>query len=223
MAKILLIEDDPGIGQSLRTHLESTGYQVFWETTLAAGRQRQGQHPIDLMLLDVGLPDGSGLDFAKEVRGSGSQLPIIILTARIDEETAVAGFEAGANDFIRKPFRSRELLARIQAQLKEPSRREEQVRVGPLLILVEQMKVIVEGEEVPLNRREFSIFMHLAKSHGTVLSRDQLIAAVDRADGILDRTIDSHLSHIRSKLKSKEIQNVIIRSVYGVGYTLEIG
>jgi DNA-binding response OmpR family regulator len=222
MAKILLLEDDPILGKGLQVHLTTAGYDVVWETQLGKARSSESQGDFDLLLLDVNLPDGSGFDLAKDVRASGSRLPILMLTARSDEDSVVAGFESGANDYIRKPFSNRELLARIQSHLKEPFARDEQIRCGPVLVLIDQRKVMIDGQDMEFNRREFDIFVHLARAPGTVLSREQLITRIDSADNILDRTIDSHFSHIRSKLKKKNVQNVAIRSVYGVGYTLEL-
>lgn len=221
MANILLVEDDPVLGKGLMLQLQSAGHNIHWETNLQKARQSDSHGPFDLLLLDVNLPDGSGLDFCREVRQTGKRLPIIMLTARTDDDSVVTGFESGANDYVKKPFSNRELLARIQTQLKEPFLREEQLRAGPVLVLVKQRRVMIDGQDMELNRREFDIFTHLIKSPGAILSREQLIVAIDSADNILDRTIDSHFSHIRSKLKKKGVQNVSIRSVYGVGYTLE--
>lgn len=222
MARILLLEDDPVLGKGLQVHLETAGYQVEWQTHLAKARDSESQSQFDLLLLDVNLPDGSGFDLCREVRKGGSRLPILMLTARSDEDSVVAGFESGANDYIRKPFSNRELLARIQSHLKEPFARDEQIRCGPVLVLVDQRKVMIDGQDMEFNRREFDIFVHLIKSPGAILSREQLITAIDSADNILDRTIDSHFSHIRARLKKKGVQKVAIRSVYGVGYTLEM-
>jgi two-component system OmpR family response regulator len=222
MAKILLLEDDPVLGKGLQVHLQTAGYDVTWETHLAKARISEAQANYDLLLLDVNLPDGSGFDLCRDVRKGGSRLPILMLTARTDEDSVVQGFESGANDYIRKPFSNRELLARIQAHLKEPMQREDQLRAGPVLVLLEQRKVLIDNKDMEFNRREFDIFSHLMKSPGAVLSREQLISGIDGADNILDRTIDSHFSHIRAKLKKHGVQNVSIRSVYGVGYTLEL-
>jgi len=169
----------------------------------------------------VNLPDGSGLEFCKQERSRGVKNPIIVLTARTDDDSVVSGFECGANDYVKKPFSNRELLARIQSLLKEPFLQEEKIRVGPIVILMGQRKVMIDNQDIRLNRREFDIFVHLAKSPGVVLSREQLLQGLDTGD-ILDRTIDSHFSHIRAKLKKTGVDSVMIRSVYGVGYTLEV-
>src|ERR1700733_12851135 len=111
MARILLVEDDPILGKGLQIHLESAGYAVQWETHISKARAIESQAPFELLLLDVNLPDGSGFDLCRELRAKGSRLPILMLTARTDEDSVVKGFEGGANDYIRKPFSNRELLA----------------------------------------------------------------------------------------------------------------
>lgn len=223
MARILLVEDDPVLGRGLHLTLKAAGHDVIWETKLAGARAREASGKLDLIVLDVNLPDGSGLDLCREIRDRGSRLPIVMLTARTDEDSVVAGIESGANDYIRKPFSTKELLARIRSQLMEPARREEQIRQGNVLILMSSRKVKIHDVEIDFNRREFDIFACLARNAGNVLSRDQLIAAIAVGDAIVDRTIDSHLSHIRLKLKKNRIGDVNIRSVYGVGYKLEVG
>lgn len=222
MAKILLLEDDPFLSKGLIVQLQAAGHEVTWEPTIARARVTESAAQFDLLLLDINLPDGSGLDFCHSMRANGSKLPIIMLTAKADDDTEVAGFECGANDYIKKPFSNRAVLARIQALLKEPFIKDEKIRIGPIVILTGQRKVLIGGKDLLLNRREFDIFLHLAKKPGMVMSRDQLLLAIDNGDDVLDRTIDSHFSHIRTKLKRLEIDSVLIRSVYGVGYTLEV-
>lgn len=222
MAKILLLEDDPILGKGLQLHLQSTGHQVTWLTTLKDARQRETEAYHDLLLLDVNLPDGTGFDFCRELRQEGHHFPIVMLTARTDEDSVVNGFEAGANDYVRKPFSNRELVARIQSHLKEQTVREDQLRYGPIVALLNQRRVLVSGVDLDLNRREFEIFLCLLRVPGGVLTREQLIEGLGTAENILDRTIDSHFSHIRGKLKKKGFTQVNIRSVYGVGYKLDI-
>jgi len=222
MAQILLLEDDPFLGKGLVVQLKAAGHEVTWQSTVVQAKASVAATAFDLLILDVNLPDGSGLDFCKNERDRGVKNPIIVLTARTDDDSVVSGFECGANDYVKKPFSNRELLARIQALLKEPFVKDEKIRIGPIMISVAQRKVAVNGTDIPLNRREFDIFVHLAKTPGVVLSRDQLLQGIDSGADIMDRTIDSHFSHIRAKLKKSGIDSVVIRSVYGVGYTLEV-
>lgn len=222
MARILLLEDDPFLGKGLMVQLNAAGHDVDWCSTVAHAKQASSANAFDLLILDVNLPDGSGMDFCRQERAMGRKNPIIMLTARTDDDSVVSGFECGANDYVKKPFSNRELLARLQSLLREPFVKDEKIRVGPIVIFVAQRKVEVDGAEIPLNRREFDIFVHLAQAPGIVLSREQLLQNLNSGGDIMDRTIDSHFSHIRAKLKKFGVSSVAIRSVYGVGYTLEI-
>lgn len=222
MARILLLEDDPILGKGLKANLELAGHRVAWETTLKTAHQRNDAEAFELMILDLNLPDGSGLSFCQQMRSKGSRIPILVLSARTDEDTIEACFDAGADDYIRKPFSQRELLARIKSALREPALRDEQIRAGPVLILVDQRRVLVDGVEVDLKRREFDIFTYLTRNLGAVVSREKIIEALSSGEDLDDRTVDSHLSHIRSRLKKSSVSHVQILSVYGVGYRLEI-
>lgn len=221
MAKILLVEDDPILGKGLHVNLSLEGYQADWAQDLKSARYSNSMGKYDLILLDVNLPDGSGFTLLEEIRKAKSRVPIIVLTAKSDEDSVVEGLSLGANDYIRKPFSQKELLARIKTALREPILRENQHRLGTILILQEQRKVLIEEKEIDFNRREFDIFSYLVQHPKAVISRESLIQALNQSEDINDRTIDSHLSHIRSKLKKSEVSTVSIKSVYGVGYTLE--
>lgn len=222
VAKILLVEDDPILGKGLMLNLELDGHRVTWEQTLKGARHRNDNFEYDLMLLDLNLPDGSGLTLCHEIRETDSRLPIIILTAKTDEDSVVTGLAYGANDYVKKPFSSKELLARIKTALREPGRREDQLRVGPVLVLLDQRRALVDGHDLELNRREFDIFAHLVRRASAVVSREQIITLLNPEGEMTDRTIDSHVSHIRSKLKKSHSTAVTISSVYGMGYKLEV-
>jgi DNA-binding response OmpR family regulator len=221
MPHILLVEDDPVLGAGIKMNLEMESYQISWARDLRSARESNQQNKFDLIVLDLGLPDGNGMSLCKELRESGSRLPIIMLTAQADEESVVSGLSAGANDYIRKPFGNRELLARIKTTLREPSLREDQLRFGNILVLRDQRRVLIDQHTIDLNRREFDIFTYLVNHGDTVVSRESLLQFLDREGEILDRTLDSHISHIRAKLKKAEVTTVSIASVYGVGYRLE--
>ncbi len=222
MARILLLEDDPILGKGLMANLELAGHRVAWESSFKTAVVRNQAEAFELMILDLNLPDGTGLGFCEQMRAKGSRIPILILSARIDEDTIEACFEAGADDYIKKPFSHRELLARIKSSLREPTLRDEQIRAGPVLILVDQRRVLIDGAEVDLKRREFDIFTYLTRNLGAVVSREKIIEALSSGEDLDDRTVDSHLSHIRSRLKKSGVGAVQILSVYGVGYRLEI-
>lgn len=221
MAKILLVEDDPVLAKSVQLNMELESWTVLRAANLAEARVLEAAGPIDAVILDLGLPDGSGLLFLKELRAKESRVPVLVLTAQTDEESVVAGLEFGANDYIRKPFSMRELMARIKIALKEPTLREHQVRFGPLLILKEARNASVDNIAIELNRREFDILTYLADHGGQVVTRERLLNRMDAEGEVFDRTIDSHISHIRARFKKAGVTQIAISSVYGVGYRLE--
>ena len=222
---ILLIEDDPGLGRGLSISLEAEFFKVTWVKTLkSAAEENYDQY--QLFLLDLNLPDGNGLDFLKKVRIENSRIPIIILTARTHEDSVVEGLLAGANDYVKKPFGHRELLARIRTALRTTSDREtgtnaQELNYGDLSISSTQRKAMYQEQEIELNRREFDILAHFVSRAEAVVTRESLLALFDKDGEIFDRTIDSHVSHIRSKLKKAGVERILISSVYGIGYRLE--
>lgn len=221
MRAILLVEDDPILGRGVKVGLEVEGYTVCLAKTLCQAREVFSHQQFDLILLDLGLPDGSGIDFCQHVRELNSNIPVVILTAQTDENTVVRGFDAGASDYVKKPFGSRELHARIKAHLRSAPFSGQKIEFGGLQISIEERSVQFNGEEVSLNRRLFDILVHFVKNAGKVITRDGLINAIDPNVDIYDRTIDSHLSQLRSKLKKCGVDSVKINSIYGIGYRLE--
>lgn len=221
MPNLLLVEDDPVLGAGIKMNLEMENYDIAWAKDLRSAREMVDQTRPDLVLLDLGLPDGNGLVYCKELRDHGRSLPIVILTAQADEDAVVAGLTAGANDYIRKPFGNRELVARIKTALRHPSQRDDQTHFENILILRDQRRVVIDQKPIDLNRREFDIFTYLTNHGNSVVTRENLLQFLDREGEILDRTLDSHISHIRSKLKTADVTSVSITSVYGIGYRLE--
>jgi DNA-binding response OmpR family regulator len=220
-AKILLIEDDPALGRGLHISLQHKGYNVQWARDLKSANNLNAQNSFHLILLDQGLPDGNGIAFLKQVRGSGSRIPVLILTAKTDESSVVEGLESGANDYIRKPFGNLELLARIKIALQEPQNRTRQIRCGELLVLFEQRRVFFQERELTLKRREFDVLSYFVEHFDKVVTREDLMLALKNENEIFDRTIDTHVSHVRSRLRHAGIRSLKITSLYGVGYRLE--
>ena len=216
-----MVEDDPILGRGVKVGLEVEGHAVSWAQNLAQARDLFSSEQFDLIVLDLGLPDGSGIDFCLHVRLTNDSIPVLILTAQTDEDTVVKGFDAGASDYVKKPFGSRELHARIKAHLRSAPLSGQKVAFGGLEISIEERSVQFNGEEIALNRRLFDILVHFVKNAGKVITRDGLINAIDPNLDIYDRTIDSHLSQLRSKLKKCGVDSVKINSIYGVGYRLE--
>ena len=218
---ILLLEDDPILGRSLKISLELQGFDVTWVTHLRLAYESVVFKSVDLFIVDWNLPDGTGLEFCKKIRETDTTVPVLFLTAKSEEETAVEAFAAGANDYVRKPFGQAELFARIRGSLREVSIREQELRFGDLRLFVDSRRAEVDGKVLEVNRREFDVLCCLVKRADTVVSREELIGKVDPESEIFDRTIDSHVSHVRSRLKTAGVKGLKIRSVYGVGYRLE--
>jgi len=221
MIEILLVEDDPVLGRGLVVNLEHEGYKVHWATDLQSANIANKRKNLELVILDLGLPDGSGFQLLKEIRQSVSRIPVLILTARTDVESVVEGLQLGANDYIRKPFDDRELLARIKTALKEPHARSQQIRYGDLLLLVDKRQVMFGGKEIELSPREFDLLSHFIQNAESVIARETLLETVAKDSDLFDRTIDSNISHVRSRLKKAGVKSIQISSVYGVGYRLE--
>lgn len=221
MNTILLVEDDPVIGKSLKVALELEGYEATWCDTLGKAREAATAGTFDLVVLDLNLPDGSGLSFAKESRERAPATPILMLTASGDEASVVAGFEAGAVDYVRKPFSNSELKARIRVVLKGKNAVARPLQYGGVSILKEKRLVKLGEKSLELNRREFDVFTHLLSQAESVVTRDSLLRVLDKEGEIFDRTIDSHVSHLRARLRKAGFDAIQISSVYGVGYRLE--
>jgi DNA-binding response OmpR family regulator len=219
MAHLLLVEDDPVLGKSLSVALKLDGYEVAWAQNLQQAKDLIRQNAFQLAILDLNLPDGSGLFLANTLKTES--VPFLMLTASGDEESVVNGFEAGAVDYVRKPFSNRELKARIQVILKEEAKEEKSLQYGGVSVMRDK-RVVKWGEKtVELNRREFDIFCHFVANAENVVTRDSLLKLLDKEGEIFDRTIDSHVSHLRRRLRKAGIDSVQISPVYGVGYRLE--
>lgn len=221
MNTIFLLEDDPVIGKAVQLQLELENYKVEWVQNLAEAKRRHAECRADLYLLDVNLPDGSGFDFCQWLRANNHQAPAIFLTARTDEESVVTGFEKGANDYVRKPFSQRELMARLRNQLADNKAALDMIRFGGLT-LIRNQQLLKNGDAlISLNRREFEILTTFFEHPETIVTREQLIERLSAGEEIFDRTVDSHISHIRAKLSKNGVTAIKINSVYGQGYRLE--
>ncbi len=221
MTHLTIVEDDPILGRGLTVYLELEGFKITWVKDLKSAYASVENTPAELVILDVNLPDGSGLELCTKLRAKGSKIPVIFLTAKTDEDSVVAGFAAGANDYVKKPFGNRELLARIKVLLREPVKTEAQLKYGDLTVIPAKRQVFVREMEIDFNRREFDILSVFMRNSEAVVTREALLNALDKEGEIFDRTIDSHVSHIRTKLKKANIESVQITSVYGIGYRLE--
>ncbi len=219
--KILLVEDDPILGTGLTVSLKLEGYEVEWVRNYAEATRAFGPGLFDLVSLDIGLPDKSGTEICKEIRKQDKTVPIIFLTAKTDEETVVKGLELGANDFVKKPFSQRELMARIKVLLRSNSWQNES-SAGDLKLFQDRREVYFKDSLLTLNRRQFDILSYFLERPDQIITREQLLTHLGSDGEVYDRTIDSHLSQLRKVMKTYGIENVQISSIYGVGYRLEI-
>lgn len=219
---LLLVEDDPILGEGLMISFKLEGYQIEWGKTLAEGKKLFDQGNYDLIILDIGLPDGSGTDLCRMIRETNANVGVVFLTAQTDEETVVRGLELGANDFVRKPFSHRELMARVRVLLRPKLVLAKEIRVGSLIVNPEKRVVTFDGREINVNRRQFDILTYFVSHPDQIITRDQLLIYLDQDGAIFDRTVDSHLSQLRKILKTNLVTGVQINSIYGIGYRLEV-
>jgi len=210
---ILIVEDDPIIAESLSLAFKLEGFQFEISENLAIARNLLSEKNFSLILLDVNLPDGKGFDLAREV-SSSSKTAIIIMTSNIDEESAIRGFESGAIDYVRKPFSNKELLMRVK-------RFASSVNNKTLVHNTDMKKFYYKEDEMKLSAKEYALLSLFYKRFGHILTREEISDIIDPEAKTIDRTIDSHLSHLRKKFKQYKISDYKFVSYYGSGYSLE--
>lgn len=218
MTRLLLVEDDPMLGETLRDALKDQGYVVDWLSNGKTALAALEDDVTDLMILDLGLPGLDGLNLLKTIRKQGSAMPVLILTARDSIDDRVAGLDAGADDYLLKPFDLNELFARIRALSRRPQalKASERIRHGVIEIDQDQMLAWCNGEPVSLTRREFSLLSLFMNHPGQVYTRQQLEQALySWDDDVGSNALEVHIHHLRKKLGSKTI-----RTIRGIGYTL---
>jgi DNA-binding response OmpR family regulator len=216
VSTVLIVEDEANVAAALRDLLERDGYVVRMAATLADARRALGAAGIDAVLLDWRLPDGEGIDLLKELRKT-SELPVLMVTARVDVIDKVLGLEIGADDYITKPVEPRELLARLKARLRKGAPRSGRTleRAG-VRVDLETREVTFESRQVPMTRMEFGLLALLLEHPGRVFSREEILNQVwgfERAP--TTRTVDTHVTQLRTKLRAD-----LIESVRGIGYRL---
>lgn len=221
MPRILIVEDDLQISRSLTINLKFSGYETKSASCIADAWELLRDEHFDLMCLDIGLPDGSGLDLCQKVRESGQEIPILFLSARTDEGTVVKGINCGADDYLRKPFGVEELKVRMNKILKKFTLPSTTITFGQLTIDPTKRMVTIMDQIVTLGRKELEILILLARRAGDIVTRENILTTLYENADMYDRTVDSHMSHLRKKLKEVAGSTLQINSVYGLGYRLE--
>jgi DNA-binding response OmpR family regulator len=227
VSTILVVDDEPQIAEIARDYLRLAGFDVIVAgdgvRALEAVRGRRPDLRPDLIVLDLGLPGLDGLDVARALRKE-SDIPIIMLTARVTEDDRLQGLEIGADDYVTKPFSPRELVARVRAVLRRSERRHvdgDLLRVSDLVLDVARLSVRRGDEPVDLTPTEFQILATLARHPGRVFTRTQLLDAARGTDAeAYERAIDSHVKNIRRKLERDPHAPHYLETVYGIGYRL---
>jgi two-component system, OmpR family, alkaline phosphatase synthesis response regulator PhoP len=216
-ATVLLVEDEHSVGVLVQRYLEHDGHTAVWVRRGEEALSEFARHSIDLVILDIGLPDIDGFEVCRRLTAQSS-VPIIMLTARDEESDRVAGLEVGADDYVTKPFSPRELMARVKAVLRRLERRDEPpeaLELGDVVVRAGAHEVTVAGRVVDLTPKEFELLAYLLGNARVVLSREQIL---DRVWGMEfpggTRTVDVHVGQLRRKLERPDL----IRTVRGLGY-----
>ncbi|MCX8095398.1 MAG: response regulator transcription factor [Caldisericia bacterium] len=218
--KILIIEDDKEISKLIKLYLEKEGYEIIYSYNANNGIEKFYEENPNLIILDLMLPDFSGLKVLGDIKKE-KDIPIIIITAKGEEDDRVIGFIKGADDYITKPFSFKELVLRVKAVLKRYGDADF-IKFKDLEIYPEKFKLFKNKEEVKLSSLEFKIFMTLYKNKGKVLSRDDILDSVHGFYGepVIDRSIDVHITNLRKKLNDDPKKPKYIETIRGIGYKM---
>jgi two-component system, OmpR family, KDP operon response regulator KdpE len=224
VAEILVVEDDERIRTALIRALRERGHAVTSAATALAGLQQAVEERPDLVVLDLGLPDLDGRELLRMLRAVSS-VPVIVATARDDEESVVQALDAGADDYVLKPFQSAQLEARIRAVLRRAAGAADAatapVTVGDLVVDPRSRRVTLAGDPVELSPKEFDLLAYLAARAGTVVAKRELLSEVWQLPyGGADKTVDVHLSWLRRKLGESAAEPRLLQTVRGVGVRL---
>ncbi|TXS90287.1 response regulator [Parahaliea maris] len=219
---VLVVEDEEKLANVVVKYLEANNYKAHWEMFGEKAVEAAQKLSPALIVLDLNLPDIDGLEVCKRIR-EFSTAPIIMLTARTEEIQKVLGLDAGADDYVTKPFSPGELMARIRAMLRRLQWPEEKPIIPGLVMNAETYKANFDGKNLNLTPVEFRLLATLLQSPGRIYSRSQLLDTIyDDYRDTTDRAIDSHIRNLRGKLRKLSPDDELIRSVYGVGYKIDI-
>lgn len=233
LANILVVEDDPEVGKLVQNTLTEAGYACELINDGLLGLQRALANPFALLIVDVNLPSLNGLDFCRELKRVAPDVPLILLTARIDEVDVVSGLEVGADDYIPKPFRPRELLARVRARLRDSTRKllrgsdappvepqaGQQITVSGFVIDFEDFSVRKDGVLLKLTPKEFELLALLAARPGRAFTREEILETIwDTAVDQYSQSITTFVSRLRKKIGDDSVHPRFLVTVPGIGY-----
>jgi len=222
--KILLLEDDEAILTGLKYSIENEGYEVLTAQTVKEAISQIGQNQINLYILDISLPDGSGYEVCKKVKEKGN-MPVIFLTASDDEISTVMGLELGGDDYISKPFRLGELMARIKSVMRryDGEQSDVRIRLRDLSILPKQAKVYKNDKEIELSAMEYRLLLILFNNRGIVLTRNKILENLWDVNGdfINDNTLTVYIKRLRDKIEENPANPKYIETIRGLGYIMD--
>lgn len=222
--RILIIEDEERLAQSLKVGLEKSGYAVDYVLDGEAGQRRieVAHEDYDLVVLDLMLPKKNGFEVCRDIRAKGFTLPVLVLTARDLTDDKVLALNSGADDYLVKPFSFEELLARIRALLRRPAGAlESELTVETLVLKPAEREVFSNGKKVDLTLKEFELLHYLMRNPGKVLNREEIYVHLwDFADNFMSNTIDVHVKNLRKKL-GNDSNGKLVETIRGVGYRLK--
>ncbi|NLP35509.1 MAG: response regulator transcription factor [Clostridiales bacterium] len=221
--KLLLVEDDLAIAMGLEYSLQQENYQVTICNSVASAMASIASETYDLALLDISLPDGNGFDICKKLKELGDT-PVIFLTARDDEGSVVMGLDIGADDYITKPFRIRELQSRIRSVLRRSAKQVsgDIIQYGNVTVNITDGKVMKNGQDIFLTALEYRLLLTLINNEGRVVSRNQLLEGIWDVDGdfVNDNTLTVYIKRLREKIEDDPQKPVIIKTIRGFGYQI---
>ena len=220
--RLLLVEDNPRLATLLGDYLGTIGYRVDHADTLSSADDLWRMAAYDVLILDLGLPDGDGFELLEKIRKAGSAIPILILTARDSIESRIHGLDIGADDYLLKPFHNDELGARLRALLRRPETFiGKELSYGNLSLNMNDRQVTINSQPLRLSRREVDVLEILLRRSGHIVTKENLIAAVhDTDDGVSDNALEVFMHRLRKKMETGG-SSCVVKTIRGVGYMLD--
>lgn len=224
MKQLLIVEDDSSIRESLVDFFQTRDYFVHGVETKAEAEALLAEREVCALLLDLRLPDGDGLDLLRELRRRGKDTPVLLITARGEERQRIQGLEAGADDYINKPFSVYELAARLNAVLRRSTGRQGLLRLGSAEVDLDAFEIRKGGKSIRLLQKEAELLRFFLRHPGQAFSRDEILRQVWGYEAVpTTRTVDTHVYELRHKLEDDPGHPLFLRTVHGVGYRLVLG